>query len=220
VIIYSALQLKEEIIQVGKKLVDTQLVVGTWGNISCRVPNHKNYHITPSGMAYHQLKTEDIVTMNFAGEVVDGKRKPSSEYLLHQEIYKARSDAGAIVHTHSNYACSFAVAQERIPPVLEEAAQLIGGAVEVARYAPPGSLELAQHGVRGLENRNAVLLANHGVVALGRTLEEAFTVAVLVEKLALVFLNAKSLGTAHVLDDLEIKNLRENFLKHYGQSKK
>ncbi|MCR6544210.1 class II aldolase/adducin family protein [Dehalobacterium formicoaceticum] len=219
-IIHSAVQLKDQIIQVGKKLVDAQLVVGTWGNISCRVPNHKNYHITPSGMIYHQLKSEDIVTMNFAGEVVEGDRKPSSEFILHQEIYKARSDVGAIVHTHSNYACSFAVAQERIPPVLEEAAQLIGGPVEVARYAPPGSLKLAIHGVRALENRNAVLLANHGVVAVGRSLEEAFTVAVLVEKLAQVFLNAKSLGTAHVLNDVETKNLRESFLKHYGQSKK
>lgn len=216
-IIYTAVQLKDQVIDMGKKLFDYRLVVGTWGNISCRTAKASQFYVTPSGMPYHDLKTGDLVTMNLEGEIVDGKRKPSSEFLLHQEIYKARSDVAAVIHTHSNYACSFAVAQEPIPPVLEEAAQLIGGAVEVARYAMPGSLQLAQNVVRALENRSAVLLANHGVVGVGRTLDEALTVAVLVEKLAQVFLGAKMLGTPHVLDDLETKVLRENYLKHYGQ---
>lgn len=216
-IIYTAVQLKEQIIEVGKKLIDYRLVAGTWGNISCRIPKTSQYYITPSGMSYYGLKTADLVTVNLEGQIIEGKRKPSSELLLHQEIYKARPDVSAIVHTHSNYACSFAVAQERIPTILEEAAQLIGGHVEVAKYAMPGSLGLAQNGVRALENRNAVLLANHGVVGVGRTLSEALTVVVIVEKLAQVFIGAKMVGTPHVLDDLETKILRENFLKNYGQ---
>jgi len=216
-IIYSSVQLKDQVIDTGKKLVDYRLVVATWGNISCRIPKTSQFYVTPSGMPYHELKTSDLVTMNWEGEILEGKRKPSSEVLLHQELYKARSDIGAVIHTHSNFACSFAVAQERIPPVLEEAAQLIGGPVEVARYAIPGSLELAQNAVKALENRNAVILANHGVVGVGRSLNEAFTVAILVEKLAQVFLGAKMLGTPHILDDLETKILRENFLNNYGQ---
>lgn len=216
-IIYTAVQLKDQVIDTGKKLVDYRLVLATWGNISCRIPKTSQFYVTPSGMPYYGLKTSDLVTMNCEGEIVEGKRKPSSEAMLHQEIYKARPDIGAVIHTHSNFACAFAVAQERIPPVLEEAAQLIGGPVEVARYAMPGSLQLAQNAVKALENRNAVLLANHGAVGAGRSLNEALTVAILVEKLAQVFLGAKLLGTPHILDDLETKILRENFLKNYGQ---
>lgn len=216
-IIYSSVQLKDQIIDIGKKMIEYRLVVATWGNISCRIPRKSQFCITPSGMPYDQLKTSDLVTMNFEGEIVEGTRKPSSEALLHQEIYKARPDIGGIIHTHSNWACSFAVAQERIPPVLEEAAQLIGGPVEVAKYAMPGTLLLAQNAVKSLETKNAVILANHGVVGVGRSLNEAFTVAMLVEKLAQVFLGAKMLGTPHILDDLETKILRENFLKNYGQ---
>ncbi|HHT64254.1 MAG: class II aldolase/adducin family protein [Bacillota bacterium] len=216
-IIYSALQLKDQIIDTGKKLVDHRLVVATWGNISSRVPKKPQYIVTPSGMPYHELKPGDLVTMNLDGEIVEGNRKPSTEAKMHQEIYKGRPDVSAVIHTHSNYACAFAVAREHIPPVLEEAAQLIGGAVEVAQYALPGTNELASNTVRALENRNAVLMANHGVVAVGKSLHEALTVAVLVEKLAQVFLTAKILGTPHILDDLEIKILRENFLKSYGQ---
>lgn len=216
-IIYSSAQLKDQIIDIGKKMIEYGLVVATWGNISCRIPRKSQFCITPSGMPYDHLKTSDLVIMNFEGEIVEGKRKPSSEALLHQEIYKAQPDIGGIIHTHSNCACSFAVAQERIPPVLEEAAQLIGGPVEVAKYAMPGTLLLAQNAVKSLETRNAVILANHGVVGVGRSLNEAFTVSILVEKLAQVFLGAKMLGTPHILDDLETKMLRENFLKHYGQ---
>ncbi|MGI6686683.1 MAG: class II aldolase/adducin family protein [Bacillota bacterium] len=216
-IIHTAVQLKEQVIEIGKKLVDYRLVVATWGNISCRIPKKSQFIVTPSGMPYHDLKISDLVTMKLDGQIVDGMRKPSTETMLHQEIYRARPDVSAIIHTHSTNACAFAVAQEDIPPVLEEAAQLIGGSIEVAKYAMPGSRELAQNAVRVLENRNAVLLANHGAVGVGRSLDEALTVAILVEKLAQVFLNAKLLGTPHILDDLETKILRENFLKNYGQ---
>lgn len=215
--IYSSAQLKDQVIDIGKKMMEYRLVVATWGNISCRIPKASQFCITPSGMPYDQLKPSDLVTMNFEGEIVEGRRKPSSEFLLHQEIYKARPDIGGIIHTHSNFACSFAVAQEPIPPVLEEAAQLIGGSVKVAKYATPGTPLLAQNAVKSLETRNAVILANHGVVGVGRSLTEAFTVAILVEKLAQVFLNAKILGTPHILDDLETRILRESFLKNYGQ---
>ncbi|ATW24612.1 class II aldolase/adducin family protein [Candidatus Formimonas warabiya] len=218
-IIYSAGQLKEELIDTGKKLVDLRLVVATWGNISCRVPKTGHFIVTPSGMPYHELKPADLVTMGRDGDIVEGTRKPSSEVLMHQEIYKARPDIHAIVHTHSNFACSFAVAGSPIPPILEEMAQLIGGPVQVARYAPPGTRELAEHAVEALDQRNAALLANHGVVAAGRTLHEALTVAVLVEKCAQVFLGAKMLGTPHILSPQETHLLRENFLKYYGQKR-
>lgn len=210
-------QLKEQIIEAGKKLVDLGLVLATWGNISCRVPKNSQFIITPSGMPYHELKIGDLVVMDLYGQVVEGNRKPSSEYMMHSAVYQARPDVKAVVHTHSTCASSFAVAREEIPPILEEMAQLIGGPVKVARYALPGTRELAECAVAALGERNAALLANHGVVACGTTINEAFTIALLVEKSAQVLLGAKSLGEPYVLGNQETKRLRDSFLMYYGQ---
>jgi len=216
-IIYTSGQLKEQIIAIGKKLVDTGLVLATWGNISCRIPKTPSFFITPSGIPYYDLKTADLVQLDFTGKCLEGTRKPSTESLLHGAVYQKRPDVQAIVHTHSNYAAAFAVVRAEIPPILEEMAQLIGGPVKVARYALPGTGELAEHAVEALEDRNAVLLANHGVVAVGRTLDEAFTTALLVEKSAHVLLAARQLGTPYILGTIDTEKLRQSFLNDYGQ---
>jgi L-fuculose-phosphate aldolase len=213
-------QTKEQIISAGKKLVDAGLVLATWGNISCRVPRSPYFLITPSGMPYAQLKPEDLVMVGQKGQVADGMRKPSTEVLMHLAIYTARADVQAVVHTHSPYAGSFAVAREPIPVILEEMAQLIGGPVKVANYGLAGTEVLAKYTVEALEERNAVLLANHGVVAVGTSITEALTVAFLVEKCAQVMLGAKALGVPYTMGSRETQRLRENFLKHYGQNKK
>lgn len=213
-------QTKEQIISAGKKLVDAGLVLATWGNISCRVPRSPYFLITPSGMPYAQLKPEDLVMVGQKGQVAEGMRKPSTEVLMHLAIYTARADVQAVVHTHSPYAGSFAVAREPIPVILEEMAQLIGGPVKVANYGLAGTEVLAKYTVEALEERNAVLLANHGVVAVGTSITEALTVAFLVEKCAQVMLGAKALGVPYTMGSRETQRLRENFLKHYGQNKK
>ncbi|NMA14013.1 MAG: class II aldolase/adducin family protein [Clostridia bacterium] len=213
-------QTKEQIISAGKKLVDAGLVLATWGNISCRVPRSPYFLITPSGMPYAQLKPEDLVMVGQKGQVAEGMRKPSTEVLMHLAIYTARADVQAVVHTHSPYAGSFAVAREPIPVILEEMAQLIGGPVKVANYGLAGTEVLAKYTVEALEERNAVLLANHGVVAVGTSITEALTVAFLVEKCAQVMLRAKALGVPYTMGSRETQRLRENFLKHYGQNKK
>lgn len=210
-------QNKEQIIAAGKKLVNSGLVLATWGNISCRVPRSSYFLITPSGMPYDQLKPEDLVLVGRNGQVVEGMRKPSTEVLMHLAIYTARADVQAVVHTHSPFASSFAVAREPIPVILEEMAQLIGGPVKVANYGLPGTEELAKFTVEALEQRNAVLLANHGVVAAGTSVNEALTIAFLVEKCAQVMLGAKALGVPYTMGSRETQRLRESFLKHYGQ---
>ena len=163
-------------------MVKEVLVASTWGNISGRVGPNQIY-ITPSGMEYESLEVEDITLIDLNGNVLEGKRKPSSEFQLHCEIYKAREDVQGIVHTHSKCASAFAVVQKPIPPLIEDMVQVVGGEVSVAQYALPGTKELATNAVWALGSKGAVLLANHGVVGVGYNLQEAYKACLLVEKL-------------------------------------
>lgn len=207
--------IRQEMLAVGREMVLSGLVIATWGNISCRTTG--GCLVTPSGMAYGELQPEDLVLVGGDGQILPGQRRPSSELQLHRRIYDARPDVGAVVHTHSPAACSFAVARQGIPVILEEMAQLIGGSVEVAEYAPPGGEELAANAIKTLGQRNGVLLANHGLVAVGRSLAEAMTIAQLAEKAAQVMLGAKTLGRVWTISPEDTESLRRSFLAGYGQ---
>lgn len=207
-----------EIVAVGRQLVSKGLVSGTWGNISARLPETDTFLITPSGVPYENLGPQDLVLLDLEGKVKEGALRPSTETPLHIAIYKKRPDVLGIVHTHSPYASVLAVNRRELPPVLEELAQLLGGTVRVAPYAPPGSRELAEGAVAALEGRSAVILANHGMVGVGRSLKEALLICQVVEKGAQVFLLAQLSGTPHVLSEGEAGLLRKNFLEKYGQN--
>jgi len=176
-------QLKEEIIATGLTLLDKNLVAGSWGNVSSRTACGRLIAITPSGRNYRGLQADDIVIVDYDEHVVEGTLKPSSELPLHSAIYQARSDVKAIVHTHSIFASACAVARRTIPPIIEDLVQLAGGEIEVAVYALPGTKDLATNAVRALGNKNAVLLANHGVIGCGQSLDEALTACELVENI-------------------------------------
>lgn len=209
--------LPQQIVEIGKQLVSTGLVIGTWGNISCLEPKKKQVIITPSGMDYNNLTQEDLVTLDLSGRILTGNRKPSSEKELHLEIYKNRPDVEAIVHTHSNYATSIAVTRLDLPPMTEDMVQLLGGPVKTADYAAAGSRQLAINAVQALGDINAVLLANHGVVGVGKNLQEALNVCLMVEKGAQLLVNSKILGKPYFIPDEDIKGMREFFLTQYGQ---
>lgn len=211
---------KEQVVKMGRSMSVAGLVTGTWGNLSMRVPKNNHIVITPSGMPYGTLQVRDMVVLDMTGRVIDGERKPSTEYLMHVAIYRERPDVHAIMHTHSVYASAMAVARKPIPPILEDMAQLVGGAVSVAEYGRAGTQALANLTVRALGQCNAVLLANHGLVGVGRTLEEVMQVCQIVEKSAQVYIWAELIGTPMILPAMEVKFLRENFLAHYGQSEK
>ncbi|KJS15652.1 MAG: aldolase [Peptococcaceae bacterium BRH_c4b] len=208
---------KDQILKIGTRMSSAGLVVGTWGNISQRVRKENLMVITPSGIPYSCLRIADIVVVDIEGQVLEGERRPSSEYMMHLEIYKKRSDVDAIVHTHSIYASSLAVAREPIPPILEDMAQLVGSGVPVAGYARAGTMEMALKAAEGISHSNAVLLANHGVVGVGRSLDEALMVCQIVEKAAQIYILSKLAGSPHVLPDVEVKELRKSFLEDYGQ---
>ena len=210
-------ELKQSVVLGGRQMIERNLVAGTWGNISLRNDAGNRIVITPSGRPYNELNPADIVVVDEEGTVVEGSR-PSSELLLHMAIYAARPDVRAIVHTHSLYATACAVAGEAIPPCLEELVQVVGGGVNVAHYALPGTAQLAQNAVDALEDRTAVLLANHGAVACGPSLKEALLVAELVEKAAQIHAIAGQLGGARRLSDEDVQLMRRYYVEKYRQA--
>ena len=213
-------QAKQTVAGLGKKMLESGLVAGTWGNISCRILGEDLVVITPSGMDYANIQPSDMVLLDLAGQVIEGSRKPSSEAPLHLAIYRQRKDVAGIVHTHSEVATAFSVLREPIEPVVEDAAMLVGGPVQVADYALPGTAELAQHVVAALADRYAVLMANHGLVGVGRRVEEAFTVCQVVEKCARVYAWAKALGKPVILPEQDVLMLSRIYRSSYGQPQK
>ncbi|NLC37856.1 MAG: class II aldolase/adducin family protein [Clostridia bacterium] len=208
---------KEKIIQIGKEILHSGLTVGTWGNISSRVPGEDLVAITPSGLDYTLLEPADIVLLDLEGTIVSGCRRPSIEVPLHLAIYQARKDVHSVVHTHSVYATAFAAARQALPPALEDLVQMVGGAVRVSDYALPGSKKLGANAVKALEGRQAVLLANHGLLGVGRNLEEALKVCQVVEKAAQITIMARLLGGVVELSPGDIHRMRQFYLHHYGQ---
>lgn len=210
-------KIKSEVLQGGQVLLDKGLVAGTWGNISVRIPETKWVAVTPSGKGYHEITVDDIVVVDAVGTVVEGQFKPSSELPMHLAIYQARSDIQAIVHTHSVFASACAVAHKNIPPIIEDLVQLVGGSVDVAEYALPGTELLAQNIVKALGNKNAVLMANHGVVGCGQTLDEAMLACELVEKAAQIYIYANQIGGAQLLSDEDIDVMHKFYVEYYSK---
>ncbi|MGE5381292.1 MAG: class II aldolase/adducin family protein [Methylocystaceae bacterium] len=207
---------RHEVVEVARAMYHRGLVVGTWGNVSRRQDDY--LAITPSGMDYEVITPEDIIVINFQGDIIEGKWRPSTEWQLHGLIYEQQASAQGIVHTHSPYAAAFAVAGVNIPPVLEETAQMLGGEVRVAAYAPAGTRELAEQALIAIQGRQACLLANHGMVAVGRDGWQALQACQVAEKSAMVTILAGQLGNVNILDQTEVDKLRAGFA-HYGQTK-
>lgn len=205
------------IVEAGKNMLKSNLVVGTWGNISVRLPDNKGFAITPSGEEYEEINPCDIVLMDFDGNIIDGNKKPSIEYQLHSSIYTAREDVNAIVHTHSEYCTAFAIARKPIPAAAEDLVQIVGGDVRVSSYSLPGTKQLGEAAVKALEGRNAALLANHGCIAAAKDLNEALKTAAVVEKSAKAAIFANILGGVVELSQSDIDAMRDFYLNKYGQ---
>ena len=207
---------RKSIIEIGFKLLDRKLVAGSWGNISMKI-DKDCYAITPSGRPYDLLEEEDIVIVNSNGIKLAGSGIPSSELFLHLAIYKKYPTFNAIIHTHSIYASACAAMHRQIPPLLEDTAQISGGSIKVAKYALAGTKELAENAVEAMSMSNAVLLANHGAVSCGKSLDEALIVAEIVEKSAHVYCITASIGESFPLPTNDIKLLRNFYVEHYSK---
>lgn len=194
------MNVKQIIVEAGRKMYNTGLVAGTSGNISMRNPDKEDsFFITPSSMAYDQIQEHDIVEINSKGEPYIKGLRPSSEWQMHVCVYERFKKYNAIVHTHSTFATSFAVTHEDIPLILIEMRPYLGGDLHVAPYRPAGSKELGEVILPYLEDRNSCLLANHGTISCGETLEDAFMAAEYVEDAAKIYYYAKTSGTPVII---------------------
>lgn len=209
---------KNLLINAGMKMFDSSLTVETWGNISYRDPASGKIYVTPSGMDYCSCTPDDIVVYSLDGGHLEGKRKPTMELELHLSVLRARPEINAVLHTHPIYSMVFACLGWEIPPVMDESAETLGGTVNVAQYALPGSDELAANCVRALgKDGYACLLQSHGAVCLGETMEDAFRTANVLEISAQVYHMAKQLGEPKPISAENIASMRDHFKNKYGQ---
>lgn len=196
---------KRMVMDAAREMSALGLVTGTSGNVSMRIAPTDELGdmvaITPSGKPYGTLIEDDIVIVDYDIESIEGDLVPSSETLLHLEIYKARPDVEAVIHTHSVYSSVFAVVGMDIPPIIDEMMVLIGGAIKVSDYAFPGSEELAKNVCQAIGERNAALISHHGAVGAGRSLREALDVCALIERVAQIYHHASMMGKVETLPD-------------------
>ncbi|MEJ2226784.1 MAG: class II aldolase/adducin family protein [Alphaproteobacteria bacterium] len=195
---------------------------GTAGNISARCNDTssgklRRMLITPTGVPYETLEPRMIAAMPIDGEygTWEGPLKPSSEWRFHLDIMRARPDVGGIVHTHSTFATVLAIAQRTIPACHYMVAAFGGNDVRCADFATFGTSELSANVLKALEGRTACLIANHGMIATGETLEKAMWAAVELETLAKQYYYASMLGDAVILSDEQMAEAHQAF-KEYG----
>lgn len=169
----------------GRKLLNTGLVARTWGNFSIRI-DEETFMITPSGRTYEDLEPEDMATLKFSDLSYTGKYKPSSEKVLHQKIYLGHPHVMAIIHTHQTAASAVACSRKDLPVLNKENQLKLGTLVPCVDYALPTTKALAKAVEEKLKKDfyTALLLANHGAIAMGRDLEQAFSIALLLEQAA------------------------------------
>jgi L-fuculose-phosphate aldolase len=208
---------KKLIVNTGRKLYKQNLTIGTWGNISVLDPDTDLVYIKPSGMNYNEIDLEDIMVIDKKGKIVEGFRKPSIEMPMHLSIYNARKDVKAIVHYHPIYSSVLAVTGFSLPGICEDFVQIVGEKVLCAKYALPGSEELAKNAVVSLGNRNAVFLLNHGTLCVGRDIKEAMKVCYVVEKTAHIYILSKNLGKCRVIPEEDIKVMQDLAKNSYGK---
>ena len=202
--------LRADLVRVAQAMDRAGLAPSKSGNVSCRLGN--GLLITPSGLPYAVMQPGDLVELALDGSVRAGERKPSSEWPFHTTIYRARPDAKAIVHTHSPLATALSCARRGIPAFHYMIALAGGPDIRCADYATFGTQALADNAVAALQGRKAVLLANHGVIALGATIEGAYTIAAEVENLARQYLALLSAGLEPVvLDAAEMERVAAKF---------
>ncbi len=210
-------QFKETLVQTGRQMIADGLTVGTWGNFSIRDTETGLIYITPSGMNYNTMKTEDIVVLDSEVNIVEGIRTPSVEKAMHVFVYNAREDVNAVVHTHPLYSTVLGVNGMELPGISEDFVQLVGDKIICSKYALPGTTELAENVVKGLGVRNGVLLPNHGTLVVGSDMPMALLNCQLVEKSAQIYILAKSIGTPHIIPMEDILAMQEYVRNQYGQ---
>ena len=208
------LELREAVIAGCRELVRRGLVFGTSGNISVR-RDAQYFFVTPSGMSYESLEPDDIPLIDVDGNWY-GRRRPSSEWRFHRDVFTSRHEVDAIVHTHSPKATGLACTGRGIPAFHYMVAVAGGPDIRCAPYHTFGTQELSDAALAALDGRKACLLANHGVIAVGVDLPAALALAGEVENLAAQYCMALAVGNVRILNDTEMSRVLEKF-RTYGK---
>ena len=213
-----------DVIKFAKKLNSSNLSPLRSGNISIRAnqDNKEGFLITPSGIKYDQLKVDNIVFLELEEKINEEKIRreginPSSEWRFHQDIYIERVDAKAIVHAHSTHATAVSAHGKNIPAFHYMIALAGGNDIKCAQYATFGTKELSENILHALEKRKACLMSNHGQVAFGKNLDEAFELAEEIENICHQYINTIKLGTPKILSFEEMNKILEK-TKNYKKS--
>ncbi len=203
-----ALELGEKLIEVGQSLYRSGMLAGTDGNLSARIDG-QNILVTRSGVAKGRLKKDDFVTVDLTGKPVGSAKKPSTEAAMHLTVYNERPDVQACVHSHPPFSTAFAVAGIKLERnVLPEVAVFVGE-IPLIDYAPPGVGAISKAIKPFLQDNNAFLLRNHGLLTLGKSIEEAFHRHETVEHYARILFLAMRLGNVNTIPDGELERLDE-----------
>lgn len=210
---------RREVSQLHAELVRYDLVVWTAGNVSGRVAGTDLFVIKPSGIGYDALTPESMVLCDLDGTVVEGKLSPSSDTAAHAYVYRAMSDVGGVVHTHSPYASAWAARGEPVPCVLTGMADEFGGEIPVGPFALIGADDIGIGIVQTLRDSRspAVLMQNHGVFTIGKTARAAVKAAVLCEDVARTVHLSRQLGDPLPMAQADIDRLYDRYQNVYGQ---
>ena len=218
------LDIKQEVVNYAKKLNTENLSPLRSGNISVRANNVgvDGFFITPSGIRYDDLTSESIVFLelnetNNLKKISNKTINPSSEWRFHQDIYIEKKDAQAIVHAHSTNAAAVSAHGKNIPAFHYMVALAGGNNIRCAEYATFGTKELSQNIIKALEERKACLMSNHGQVAFGKSLSEAFELAEEIENICHQYINTIKLGKPKILSDEEMKKVLDK-TKNYKKN--
>ena len=198
-------KIKAEIIKYSKMLNSRKLSALRSGNISVRY--NDGFLITPSGKRYSSLKIKDIIYVSLKGKFDKKKGIPSSEWQFHQDIYKNKLEAKAIVHAHSTNATAVSTHKRRIPPFHYMVAMAGGHDIKCAKYATYGTRELSKNILKALKGRKACLISNHGQIAFEENLPKAFELAEEVENISLQYITSLKLGRPKILSIKEMKKV-------------
>jgi L-fuculose-phosphate aldolase len=193
----------------------SDLTPGRSGNLSARATDFDGFVITPSGIAFDRMDAEDMVELQMDGTVVPGQGKPSSKWKLHAEVYKARPDVGGIVVCQSRYATALACAHVPVPAFHYMVAIGGGANIRCAPYAFYESPAFYENAINALKDRRCALMANHGQIATGPTLDEAFELAREFENLCGQFWHTLQLGAPRLLSESDMAQV----LDHFGRFK-
>lgn len=201
-------EIKKTLIEICRRVESKGFVAATDGNISARLPDG-NIVATPTSLNKGFVTIDDLVELTIDGEQVSGNRNPSTEIKMHLSIYMQRPDINAVVHCHPVYATGFAAARRALTPNVFPEVIVQFGEIPLADYATPSTPELGESLQPYIQNHNAILLSNHGVVTCGRDLWEAYFAMEKVEQTAQMLFVAESLGGAYQLSKKEVIHLRE-----------